>query len=210
MRIGVIGAGIQGCCSALQLAERGFEIDLFDLAAAPMDGASRWNEGKIHLGYVYANDKSLATARAMIASACQFDSFFRETLGQRIPVARQSSRFIYGVHRDSLIRTEQVQSYFHSVDCLLKQALATGSYDYLGETFSSHVNPIFWRLHGWVDDRIEDWFKAQESVRPGAVKRRAMDGIDWFEADKTWVLVDEPWEGLKDPHAGHGGHGHGH
>lgn len=84
------------------------------------------------------------------------------------------------------------------------------SYDYLGETFSSHVNPIFWRLHGWVDDRIEDWFKAQESVRPGAVKRRAMDGIDWFEADKTWVLVDEPWEGLKDPHAGHGGHGHGH
>jgi hypothetical protein len=30
-------------------------------------------------------------------------------------------------------------------------------YDYLGDTYSSHVNPIFWKLHGWVDDRIEDW-----------------------------------------------------
>lgn len=33
-------------------------------------------------------------------------------------------------------------------------------YDYLGDTYSSHVNPIFWKLHGWVDDRIEDWKNA--------------------------------------------------
>jgi hypothetical protein len=83
-------------------------------------------------------------------------------------------------------------------------------YDYLGETFSSHVNPIFWRLHGWVDDRIGDWFKAQEAVRPGSIKPKQVDGVDWFEADKKWVLIDQPWEGLKDPHAGHGGHGGGH
>jgi hypothetical protein len=30
-------------------------------------------------------------------------------------------------------------------------------YDFLGDTYSSHVNPIFWKLHGWIDDRIEDW-----------------------------------------------------
>lgn len=34
------------------------------------------------------------------------------------------------------------------------------SYDYLGDTYSSHVNPIFWKLHGWIDDRIEDWKNA--------------------------------------------------
>lgn len=34
------------------------------------------------------------------------------------------------------------------------------AYDYLGDTYSSHVNPIFWKLHGWVDDRIEDWKRA--------------------------------------------------
>jgi len=30
-------------------------------------------------------------------------------------------------------------------------------YDFLGDTYSSHVNPIFWKLHGWIDDRIESW-----------------------------------------------------
>lgn len=33
-------------------------------------------------------------------------------------------------------------------------------YDWLGDTYSSHANPTFWKLHGWVDDRIEDWRRA--------------------------------------------------
>jgi hypothetical protein len=37
------------------------------------------------------------------------------------------------------------------------------SYDFLGDTYSSHVNSIFWKLHGWIDDRIEDW-KAANGV----------------------------------------------
>ena len=40
------------------------------------------------------------------------------------------------------------------------------AYDYLGDTYSSHVNPIFWKLHGWVDDRIEDWAKANGITGP--------------------------------------------
>ena len=36
------------------------------------------------------------------------------------------------------------------------------AYDFLGDTYSSHVNPIFWKLHGWVDNRIEDWKKSNE------------------------------------------------
>ena len=34
------------------------------------------------------------------------------------------------------------------------------SYNYLGDTYSSHVNPIFWKLHGWIDNRIEGWKSA--------------------------------------------------
>ena len=61
-------------------------------------------------------------------------------------------------------------------------------YDYLGETFSSHVHPVFWRLHGWVDDRIEDWHRAQiEACRK--IKRRELYGVEWFEVDGTWVTV---------------------
>jgi hypothetical protein len=35
-------------------------------------------------------------------------------------------------------------------------------YDFLGDTYSSHVNPVFWSLHGWIDDRIEDWKAAND------------------------------------------------
>ncbi len=71
-------------------------------------------------------------------------------------------------------------------------------YDYLGEFYSSHVNPVFWRLHGWIDDRIQDWFHAHESAHPGAVKPATIHGTKWFEKGK-WVHSDEPW-------AGSGGH----
>jgi hypothetical protein len=33
-------------------------------------------------------------------------------------------------------------------------------YDWLGDTYSSHVNSTFWKLHGWVDDRITAWAAA--------------------------------------------------
>ena len=65
-------------------------------------------------------------------------------------------------------------------------------YDYLGEFYSSHVNPIFWRLHGWVDDRIEDWFNAHEAAQPREVERYEYQGVSWFKSGK-WVLSSKPF-----------------
>ena len=65
-------------------------------------------------------------------------------------------------------------------------------YDWLGEFYSSHVNPIFWRLHGWIDDRIEDWASAHDRIAPGSVERIELGGVPWFKTD-DWVQVDFPW-----------------
>ena len=35
------------------------------------------------------------------------------------------------------------------------------SNDWLGSPFSSHVNRHFWKLHGWIDDRIYGWEDAR-------------------------------------------------
>lgn len=77
-------------------------------------------------------------------------------------------------------------------------------YDDLNDTFSSHVHPIFWRLHGWVDDRIEDWFKAHELTHPGKVKRMKYMGTPWFGKGE-WVAVDDPWIGPMEMMHHHGG-----
>ncbi|TMR09680.1 Tat pathway signal protein [Nonomuraea turkmeniaca] len=61
------------------------------------------------------------------------------------------------------------------------------SYDWLADTYSSHVNPIFWKLHGWVDARIDDWMRANDKTGP----------VPW--------TFDPPWTGPATP-----GHHHHH
>ena len=78
-------------------------------------------------------------------------------------------------------------------------------YDFLGEFYSSHVNPVFWRLHGWVDDRINDWYRAHEAAHPGEVVKATIQNIAWFKKGK-WVHTETPWAGPEHDH-GHGGHG---
>jgi hypothetical protein len=51
---------------------------------------------------------------------------------------------------------------------------------------------LFWKLHGWVDDRIEDWFNAHEATHPGEIKRYEYKGVKWFKPGK-WVQVLNPF-----------------
>ena len=48
--------------AALELAERGYVVDLYEQDAELIARASRWNEGKIHLGFVYAKGQSRTSA----------------------------------------------------------------------------------------------------------------------------------------------------
>ena len=66
--------------------------------------------------------------------------------------------------------------------------------DFLGDPFSSHVNPVFWYFHGWIDDRLEDWFRAHERFHPGEVSRQEVNGVPWF-APGRWVEIADPWLG---------------
>jgi hypothetical protein len=78
-------------------------------------------------------------------------------------------------------------------------------YDYLGDFYSSHVNPVFWRLHGWVDDRIEEWFNAHEASHPGEIERYDYKGIPWFKPG-TWVQASEPFYWPEHHHHNHHDH----
>jgi hypothetical protein len=83
-------------------------------------------------------------------------------------------------------------------------------YNSLMDFYSSHVNPIFWRLHGWIDDRIDDWYEAHERVHPGEVVRKRRGGVEWFEPGR-WVQVADPWVWpAQFSGGGHDGNGHDH
>ena len=138
---------MQGCCVALELAARGVNVDLFERTAMPMQATSRMNEGKIHLGYVYAKDVRLATARLMVRGALCFDAFLRRHLNTTA-CAPRSTPFVYGVHRQSQMGARDIAAHFAAVDRLIVDATASGvTGDYLGETFLPSSRPLPVELH---------------------------------------------------------------
>ena len=72
-----------GSATALFLSRRRVRVTLFDAADQPFAGASRWNEGKIHLGYLYTADPSLDTARRLLPGGLAFKSLTEELIGCR-------------------------------------------------------------------------------------------------------------------------------
>lgn len=132
MRVGVLGAGLQGAGVALELASRSIDVDLYDRADRCLAGASLHNEGKIHLGYVYGNDPSLRTARLMVQGGRSFSPILRRWIGADLDRVPRSTPFLYLVHRESLLAVDQVGAYLGRVHELHREADRLGGADYFG------------------------------------------------------------------------------
>ena len=83
--VAILGAGILGSSLALYLAKNNISVKVFDREARPFSRASRWNEGKIHLGYLYGADPSLSTAKKLIPAGLSFPGLVKDILGFDIP-----------------------------------------------------------------------------------------------------------------------------
>jgi len=133
MKVAVLGAGLQGSCVALELAARGVDVALYDQNTVCMAQASSRNEGKIHLGYVYANDTSRRTARTMLSGALQFQPALTRLLGEmKLPV---SAPFYYLIHRDSLLNIAEVEAHFQDCGTIARELAGELTPEYFGRDF---------------------------------------------------------------------------
>ena len=132
MRVAVLGGGLQGACVAMELAARGVGVDLFDARARCLTRASAQNEGKIHLGYVYANDTTLSTALTMVRGGLSFAPLLRRWLGEVIDSVPVSRPFNYVVHASSLLSADQVEDHLHACHGLALKELDGATADYFG------------------------------------------------------------------------------
>lgn len=137
MRVAVLGGGLQGCCIALALAARGVNVCLFDKNEKLLTRAAVANEGKIHLGYMYAADPTLATARTMMTGALAFAPFLERYLDRPAKTFSVSVPATYIVHRDSQHCAETVCAYFDTVHRLVGEAAAGRKDDYFGRDLTA-------------------------------------------------------------------------
>lgn len=70
MRVAVVGGGIFGCTTAVELSMRGHQVTLFEKSAQLMGGASRTNQLRLHRGYHYP--RSPETVRLLQESLASF------------------------------------------------------------------------------------------------------------------------------------------
>jgi glycine/D-amino acid oxidase-like deaminating enzyme len=141
MLVGILGGGLQGCCTALALAERGVGVTLFDKNEALLSRAAIANEGKIHLGYMYAGDPTLSTAKIMMAGALAFSPFLERYLGQQAHSFSVSVPATYIVHRDSQHSVEDVCAYLRTVHGLINEAADGRKQAYFGKDLRAPLRP---------------------------------------------------------------------
>lgn len=120
-RVAVLGAGIMGSALAIELARRAFDVTLIDQEAAPMAATSRWNEGKIHLGYLYGADATLATARHILPGSLRFAERARELIGADLNGHTTTTDDVYLIHRDSVASPAQLRERFAAISELVRQ-----------------------------------------------------------------------------------------
>lgn len=129
----VLGAGLQGCCAALALRKRGFQVRLYDKSHALMNRASLNQEGKIHLGFVYARDPSMITARTMIDHALKFAPAIESFVGKAIDWEPYlSTRFYCGMHRDSTLTLDEHYAHFNGLQEIYEELSDVPGRHYLG------------------------------------------------------------------------------
>ena len=169
----VLGAGIQGCCIALELARRGIRVVLIDREDRPLTQASFWNEGKIHLGFIYAADPSRRTAPAMMAGALCFSQCL-ERWGVSVADCL-SDPFHYVVHQDSLLLPDEVEAHFAGVADHYAICSSASGQSYLGQV----DEPVYAPLSAHEARRIYNPQKVkaafrtiERSVDPQVVARR--------------------------------------
>ena len=138
-RIAVLGGGMLGLCTALELANRGRRVTVIEGAPDIMQGASRWNEGKIHLGYLYAGDPGLNTAARLIPGGLAFTDLVERHIGQPL-AAFTTGDDVYLVHRDSVVSADAFSSYAARVANLVRDAASrAGAPRYLTELADESV-----------------------------------------------------------------------
>ena len=141
MKVAVLGAGIQGCCLALELASRGVQVDLYDRNPLPFTQASLLNEAKVHLGFFYGNAPSMKTAGLIMQGALTFQPLLRGWLGDDVDDLPVSQPYIYAVHRDSLLTPSDVEAHLMRTSDLIAEAASSGA-EYFGTDPSARPQPL--------------------------------------------------------------------
>ena len=137
----VAGGGIVGALSALLAARRGWDVTLYERDPELWRGASAANEGKVHLGPIFALGDA-KTHEVMQHAALQFSVIIEDALGGPVDwEALRTDRFDYLVMPSSMSSVERLSSRYRAMNRMRRSVGRQSGNDYLGERIDRIVDP---------------------------------------------------------------------
>ena len=184
MHVAVVGGGIQGCAVALELARRDVSVSLYERRDRLFGGASRRGEGKIHLGFVYAADESLRTARLMARGAAQFEPALRRWIGDGVERLTFSAPFNYVVHARSMRTPEELQSMYRRMASVLEREFDGAPYPGRGDGPAGvrRLEPGEAGLDAYGDDVEAAFATSEVAVDPDRLAEEIVAAVDAVDA----------------------------
>lgn len=142
--VAVVGGGLLGSVAALCAAARGWDVELIEVRTHPLSAASVVNEGKVHLGPVFALGDE-PTHEVMMRGALTFAPLLEEALGVEIDWKKISSDpFDYLVMPSSLLDAAGLAERYVSMNSLFERLSSTLGSRYLGRELQQIVDPQPW------------------------------------------------------------------
>jgi glycine/D-amino acid oxidase-like deaminating enzyme len=135
--VAVVGGGVVGVTASLLAARRGWRVTLFEAEDRLWTRASAANEGKVHLGPVFALGDE-ATVEVMQEGALSFADVLEEACGSSLPWSDLvTDAFDYVVMPDSLSTPDELSRRYR----VMNERVAEQSGTYLGEALSHVADP---------------------------------------------------------------------
>ncbi len=133
--VGILGGGMQGSCMALLFRKKGYEVTILEQADDLMSRASFNQEGKIHMGFIYAHDTSMNTGHKLMRDCLHFASCLEELLDEKINWNQiKSDKFMYLVPKDSITDAMEIKRYFGKLQSEYEKIMRSYPHlSYLGE-----------------------------------------------------------------------------
>lgn len=179
-RIAILGAGGLGACAALELSKRGYKVDLYEEHSAPIKKASYANEGKVHVGFIYAMDRSFHTAEQMLVGAVYFMEYLQRWVDVN-PEEMVSTPFFYLVHRGSLLQASELNVHYQRCCQVFDQVSGGGKKKYLGlfDSLEANLLPKS-RIQDVANPEfVEDVFQTSEySVDPRYITEKLTEALE--------------------------------
>lgn len=173
MSICIIGGGLTGCLIALELAEAGKQVVLLEKETRLVSRASLGNEGKIHLGFVYAADPTFRTARRMIDDALAFRPILERWISKADFDTCLYDEFDYLVPHDSMLDVAAIRGHFGAISDYLAGRAQAGAPAYLGQG----ERPAFVEGKPTRPGTQAEFRTAERGVWPGLIAQYLMPAL---------------------------------